>query len=254
MRLSRGFTLIEMIMALVILAFISLGIGAYLQLGAGGYSDTIDRERLQSEARFVIERLTREIRHAAPNSVSFSSGCLSFYPVLLTATYLNEPDPDPDHAKAPVLEVLVPPDSQQISLWNSGVNGNRAAVGFVSVSDYQADEDASIVVGALTKAPTTADPTASLQLSQWLGDRSPGQRLYLFSDQVAFCQVGDSLVRRVNNGTGYTLTNTLSHFNVAVSGAGLNSNGLIHLELTFSDPVSQESSDYSQSVQVINVL
>ncbi|NAX49370.1 prepilin-type N-terminal cleavage/methylation domain-containing protein [Photobacterium halotolerans] len=249
MRPSKGFTLIEMIMALVILAFISLGIGAYLQLGARGYSDTIDRERLQSEARFVIERLTREIRHAAPNSVSFSSGCLSFYPVLLTAAYLNEPDPT-----APVLEVLVPPDSQQISLWNSGINGYRAAVGFVSASDYQADEDASIVVGALTKAPTTADPTASLQLSRWLGDRSPGQRLYLFSDQVAFCQVGNTLVRRVNNGTGYTLTNTLSHFNVAVSGAGLNSNGLIHLALTFSDPVSQESSDYSQSVQVINVL
>lgn len=249
MRPSKGFTLIEMIMALVILAFISLGIGAYLQLGARGYSDTIDRERLQSEARFVIERLTREIRHAAPNSVSFSSGCLSFYPVLLTAAYLNEPDP-----VDLVLEVLVPPDSQQIALWNSGVNGNRAAVGFVSASDYQADEDASIVVGALTKTPTAADPTASLQLSQWLGDRSPGQRLYLFSDQVAFCQVGDSLVRRVNNGTGYTLTNTLSHFNVAVSGAGLNSNGLIHLALTFSDPVSQESSDYSQSVQVINVL
>ncbi|MEI8594640.1 PilW family protein [Photobacterium sp. Hal280] len=252
MRSLRGFTLIEMIMALVILAFISLGIGAYLQLGARGYVDTIDRERLQSEARFVIERLTREIRHAAPNSVSFSSGCLSFYPVRFTATYLNEPDPD--HAGAPVLEVLVPPDSQHIALWNSGVNGNRVAVGFVSASDYQADASASMVVDALTKAPTTADPTASLQLSQWLGDRSPGQRLYLFADQVAFCQVGNTLVRRVNDGTASVLTDTLSHFNVAVSGAGLNSNGLIHLEMTFTDPVSQESSDYSQSVQVINVL
>lgn len=249
MRPSKGFTLIEMIMALVILAFISLGIGAYLQLGARGYSDTIDRERLQSEARFVIERMTREIRHAAPNSVSFSNGCLSFYPVVLTGAYLNEPDPID-----PVLEVLVPPDSQQMNLWNSGVNGNRAAVGFVSVSDYQADAGESIVVEALTKAPTAADPTATLQLSQWLGDRSPGQRLYLFSDRVAFCQDGNTLVRRVNNGAAYALTDTLSRFDVAVSGAGLNSNGLIHLELSFRDPVSQESSDYSQSVQVINVL
>ena len=249
MRSLRGFTLIEMIMALVILAFISLGIGAYLQLGARGYADTIDRERLQSEARFVIERLTREIRHAAPNSVSFNSGCLSYYPVLFTATYLNEPD-----TTTSLLEVLIPPDLQHIALWSSGVNGKRVAVGFVSASDYQADADASIVVEALTKAPTAADPTASLQLSQWLGDRSPGQRLYLFDDQVAFCQVGNTLVRRVNDGTAYVLTDTLSHFNVAVSGAGLNSNGLVHLEMTFTDPVSQESSDYSQSVQVINVL
>ncbi|MBV7262064.1 type II secretion system protein [Photobacterium sp. WH24] len=251
MRPSRGFTLIEMIMALVILAFISLGIGAYLQLGAGGYSDTIDRERLQSEARFVIERLTREIRHAAPNSVSFSSGCLSFYPVYLTATYYSRLEPQESETE---LSGLVPPDSQHIALWNTGIKDKRAAVGFVSASDYQADEDASMEFFELTKTPTAADPTVSLKLSRWLGDRSPGQRLYLFSDQVAFCQVGDSLVRRVKNGTGYTLTNTLSHFNVAVSGAGLNSNGLIHLALTFRDPVSQESSDYSQSVQVINVL
>ncbi|UTM57646.1 type II secretion system GspH family protein [Photobacterium sp. CCB-ST2H9] len=247
MRPTRGFTLIEMIMAMVVLAFITLGIGTYLQLGAQGYTDTIHRERLQAEARFVIERLTREIRHAAPNSLSFSKGCLSFYPVYLVAAYRSEPDMSGLH-------VLVPPDAQQIALWNRELKDYRAAAGFTGAGEYQAADDDSMVITGTSKQPTLADPTATLQLSQWLGDRSPGKRLYLFSRRVAFCQEGERLIRRVNQGAGEELTDKLNRFDVALSGSGLNSNGLIHLEMTFADPVSRESSEYTQSVQVINVL
>ncbi|KDM92796.1 PilW family protein [Photobacterium galatheae] len=248
MRLNRGFTLIELIMAMVVLAFISLGIGTYLQLGAQGYTETIHRERLQSEARFVIERLTREIRHAAPNSVSFNSGCLSFYPVYLTATYRNAPTGNEP------LTVLVPPDEQQIALWDQALENDRVAVGFVSAGDYQADDADSMVITKVSKRPTMSDLSATLQLSQWLGDRSPGQRLYLFSRRVAFCQHGERLIRQINQEAGEVLTDKLNRFDVAVSGSGLNSNGLIHFDMTLTDPVSRESSDYSQSVQVINVL
>lgn len=65
---NRGFTLIEMVITIVVGSFIMLGIAGYLQLGAKGYADTIDRQKLQTQAQFVIEKMSREIRHAVPNS------------------------------------------------------------------------------------------------------------------------------------------------------------------------------------------
>ncbi|QUJ67140.1 type II secretion system protein [Photobacterium sp. GJ3] len=245
MHVQKGFTLIELIMALVVLAFISLGIGAFLQLGAQGYTDTVDRERLQSEARFVVERLTRELRHAAPNSVQVSSGCLSFYPVSLAATYWQVPDVSDQ------INVLVQPDAQTVAKWNQGVDGQRVAVGYTSATEYQ---NGTARVMEINKSPTQAEPIATLTVLPRLTDRSPGRRLYLYSSSVSFCQQGNLLLRRVENGPAVTLTNKLNHFEAAAAGGGLNDNGLIHFEMTLTDPVSQESSDYSQSVQVINVL
>ncbi|MCG6332696.1 prepilin-type N-terminal cleavage/methylation domain-containing protein, partial [Vibrio alginolyticus] len=50
---NRGFTLIEMVITIVVGSFIMLGIAGYLQLGAKGYADTIDRQKLQTQAQFV---------------------------------------------------------------------------------------------------------------------------------------------------------------------------------------------------------
>ncbi len=65
---DRGFTLMEMIVTIVVGSFIMLGIAGYVQLGMKGYADTIDRQRIQTQAQFVLEKMTREIRHAVPNS------------------------------------------------------------------------------------------------------------------------------------------------------------------------------------------
>ena len=101
---------VELIISIVILGIISLGIGSYLRLGAGSYVSAVDRERLQSEARFVIERLTREVRHAAPNSVSVEDGAaFSFYPVELAAFYFDQPS-----ATASQIELLPRPGRARI--------------------------------------------------------------------------------------------------------------------------------------------
>ena len=79
----RGFTLIEMIVTIFIGSIIMLGIAAYLHLGVQGYSDSIARQRLQTQAQFVIEKMSREIRHAVPNSFFIDENeknCLEFIP------------------------------------------------------------------------------------------------------------------------------------------------------------------------------
>ncbi len=81
---TRGFTLMEMIVTIVIGSFIMLGIAGYVQLGMKGYADTIERQRMQMQAQFVLEKMSREIRHAVPNSFHVPTGatnCLEFMPI-----------------------------------------------------------------------------------------------------------------------------------------------------------------------------
>lgn len=65
---SRGFTLIEMIMTIIVGSILVLGIAGFLELGAKGYTDTVARQRIQTQAQFVLEKMSRELRHAVPNS------------------------------------------------------------------------------------------------------------------------------------------------------------------------------------------
>ncbi|NMT50501.1 PilW family protein, partial [Vibrio parahaemolyticus] len=72
------------VITIVVGSFIMLGIAGYLQLGAKGYADTIDRQKLQTQAQFVIEKMSREIRHAVPNSFFINEkekNCLMFMPI-----------------------------------------------------------------------------------------------------------------------------------------------------------------------------
>ncbi len=83
---ERGFTLIEMILTIIVGGIIVLGIAGFVEIGMKGYSETIERQRLQTQAKFVLEKMSREIRHSVPNIVSNSAvssadSCVSFYPI-----------------------------------------------------------------------------------------------------------------------------------------------------------------------------
>ncbi|MCW8330428.1 prepilin-type N-terminal cleavage/methylation domain-containing protein [Photobacterium sp. SDRW27] len=254
-RTHRGFTLLELIIALVILAIISLGIGSYLRLGASGYVSTVDRERLQSEARFVIERLSREVRHAAPNSVRINDGCLSFYPVYLSAFYFDQPS-------STASEIEIVPRQDEQALWAAKDEDGKAqiansgiAVGFASAEQYGA------VLKPTAVSATISGGVGTLSYTNPINSQSPAKRLYLYGEQVSFCFDGNRLLtRQENDGDAVIISNKLDSFKVEVSGAGLNSNGVVHMALKFADPrTSQngqkgETSNYNHSVQVINVL
>ena len=84
----RGFTLIEMIATIVIGSIMMLGIAGYVKLGMKGYADSIGRQRIQTQAQFVLEKMSREIRHAVPNSFyEPSSNCLAFVPIEFSGFY-----------------------------------------------------------------------------------------------------------------------------------------------------------------------
>ncbi|HIF9397382.1 TPA: PulJ/GspJ family protein [Photobacterium damselae] len=241
MKKLQGFTLMEMVIAMVILAIIMVGIGSYIEAGVKGYSSTVDRERLQSEARFLLARMTKEIRHAAPNSLSVSdtlgSECLSFYPIVGSAAYY---DNLPNNSYS--LNISTFDDAKK---WN---RGNKIAVGFIDPQQY---EKSDINFATLSD---DKDNLWSLTVSSPITTSSPANRLYLYKNKISYCLLNSTIVRMTDNKTPIVMAQNVSQFKPEVEVAGLSSNAIALIGLQFKDPSSQEVANYNHSVQVLNAL
>ncbi|MGF1680625.1 PilW family protein [Photobacterium minamisatsumaniensis] len=246
-RMQQGFTLMEMVIALVILAIISLAIGSYLQLGAQGYIGTVNRDRAQSIARFALEKMTREIRHAAPNSVEVNSPgrCLSFYPVKLSGFYLAEP----------INTALdFSPTVGSVDEWTTIQSNAWMAVGLPSAKQY--DEKRNTI---RTVEQSSDDGVLTATLALPLTSSSPANRLYSYSEKVSYCfdSTTNELHRLVDNmlpSKNTLIAQDVQAVSFASEGVGMNSNGMVHIGLVIQREQTGELSNYEHSVQVINVL
>ncbi|MGF1738454.1 PilW family protein [Photobacterium satsumensis] len=239
---SKGFSLMEMVIALVILGIISLAIGSYLQLGAEGYVSTVSRDRVQSQARFALEKMTREIRHAAPNSLASTGNCISFYPIHLAGFTLG---------KARTVNVeLVPTIGTEIE-WQAVSSDDKLALaaGLGNSADYAAQ---SFKISRVDAGPNGSG-TVVVNVSTPLDNRSPANRAYAYGQPVSFCLEANVLRRKSGNSSA-VIAEQLSAFDVEVNGKGLENNSMVHLNLTFQEGRTGESFSYEHTVQVINVL
>ena len=94
-RRSRGFTLVEMVIVIVITGIIGAMVAVFIRVPVQGYIDTTARAALADTADTAARRLTRDVRLALPNSVRVTGGG-QFLELLLTKTggrYLSDSDP-----------------------------------------------------------------------------------------------------------------------------------------------------------------
>ncbi|MDV6253639.1 type II secretion system protein [Vibrio sp. EA2] len=249
----RGFTLIEMIVTIVIGSIIMLGIAAYLRLGVQGYSDSIARQRLQTQAQFAIEKMSREIRHAVPNSFEVTQGnsCISFFPIAMSGLYVRRGTNEIDFIVGNVDETgnrydRIPENLRMI------INPTHSA-------DFYNSSD-NMDVGEIEKSAnvfTTSNGNA-------FSNDSVGNRFYLFHPRtgVRYCWDADKkILTRGNISTDKhgnddmvnvaTISDHVSSLTFAYEPRSLHSGGIVHINLEFEQ--NGESSVYQQDVQVLNV-
>ncbi|EJO9870031.1 prepilin-type N-terminal cleavage/methylation domain-containing protein [Vibrio vulnificus] len=226
---SRGFTLVEMVLTLIVGSILVLGIAGFVELGTKGYVDSVDRQRIQIQAQFVLEKLSREFRHAVPNSFSDSGNCLSFYPIVYSGFYavegndirflIGNTNVTPPLANG--LSLVINPSRQQDLVSDSfDVSGLINDAGYFAVSNQAAS----------------------------LESNSINRRHYIFNanGRVEYCFTAGRISRN-----GVQVADSVSAASFNYLEPTLQRGGLVHIKLTFTQ--NDESSHYQQDVQVLNV-
>lgn len=241
---SRGFTLVELIVTLTILAIVSGGIFGFIASGAAGYVESRNRDALQSGARFAVERVARELRHAVPNSLTVTSNaqCLTYWPIVYTGIYADREDGTNQ------LEVAI---SAIDKPWQSQINDGKHRIVFAPSKSQDLTTAASNSY-AITGVSGSTLTTSKVASDDWpVG--SPSSRFYLYRHSVTFCFDGTALTRRVNDGSSaaVTLVNNLSSGSrFAIASEPLSGGNLVRIFYRFVQ--SGEISEYDQQVQVLN--
>ena len=96
MRLSRGFTLIELVVTIVIASVLSLAVMQFISAPVDAYVSQSRRAALVDEAQLAIRRIAEDVRSAVPNSVRVgcSGRCVELLHTLSGARYRASPPGD----------------------------------------------------------------------------------------------------------------------------------------------------------------
>ena len=274
---SRGFTLIELVTSIVLLSILAVSVASYIGIAARMYVDVTEREQLLAQSRFAIERLSRELRNATPNSIRIihsntpSLACLEFTPFLRSGVYTQAPV-EPDESDR--VEVIAAEGFETASLANRLVIYPRQAN--FPTDSHTIYDDANpantLVSGLNANEPDSSVYTAVLELATLhsFSHHSPEQRWYLLASPVSYCVVQGQL-RRYNDYGFYvaqptpatSLSNgvlmaegivnlTMGELVFRYDAAVLNRNAVVNIFFRYSSNLSDDTF-FNHEVHILNV-
>ena len=236
----QGFTLIEMIITMIVGSILVVGIAGFVELGARGYTNTVDRQRLQTQAKFVLEKITREVRHAVPNMlnqnvVAPGASCISFFPIVTSGIYAVSND-----------------DLQFVT------GDNRLTVaGLAPLSLVINPTEAAPTNNIFPLATVTATNNTFLLANESVNlvGNSVSNRHYIYNPngRVNYCIVNGRVWRSEGNGALIPISDTGVTGTLDYQPANVQRNGVVHLEFEFRNQVGDELTNFQQDIQVINV-
>ncbi|MDR9766391.1 type II secretion system protein [Shewanella baltica] len=269
---TRGFTLVEMVTVILILGILVVGVSSFIIFGTRIFVESSSVDQVLSQSRFAVERMTRELRSALPNSVrvntdSLTYQCIEFVPIEASTTYLTMPI-TPAAAASTGIVIL---DNTASAI---RVNQFAWIYPLVDADVYSSarQKRAQVKTIAISGNQVTLTFTAPTRFAE----ASPRQRIYFGSSPVSYCfEKGASgndlqIVRYAGYnfntvqpnpatmGTGVlmaqSVANSLDNSNdlpLILTQSSLVNNAMVHLQPRFN--VNGETFQYRHQVQVINV-
>jgi MSHA biogenesis protein MshO len=194
---TQGFTLVELVLVIIILGIMAVGISGFITLSTQTYLNATNRDELIGNARFVIERLSRELRNAVPNSIRIESWagdriqCIQFIPIVASTIYTDIPVSPELASKSLSVIPFEGIDGSPYDCDNSAGCTDLVTAYPLNSDDLYADPMLSS--GKLFRVKNV-DTSASLwkinianTADITFDEDSPTQRLYFANEKVSYC-------------------------------------------------------------------
>ncbi|WP_404368105.1 type II secretion system protein [Marinobacter sp.] len=254
----NGFTLVELVIVIVLLAIVATISVRFVALSTGGAIDTGARQQRALAGVVISEQVTRALREALPTSVRTNGSCIEWMPTVAASNYLDLPrGSNPDSFEAVPLA------------------GGQSANGRIVVYGYGGDlynpsspgpiSPPATVPGGSSPVTVTFDGGATHRFNT----NSPEKRFYVVSEPVTFCQSGRFLYRYSNygiqSGIGASLSPAMPNRQVLAATLQANSlnfevmpptlqrGAVVAFEYVLEDTDSGETMPVRQEVQIRNV-
>jgi len=185
---QSGFSLVELVITIVVLGIIMAGSATYISNSTVAYTNIAQREQLTSLGRVTIEKVTRELRSALPNSIRVQNNCIEFFPVKAGSVYLS----------LPVASAASSFSAVSFSIPASASIEHVIVYPFNTTALYAQTNPGPIAAYTGTAGSPTA--TVSLNSNYQFAFHAPHRRFYLAEDPVSYCVVGTDLNRYENYG------------------------------------------------------
>jgi len=265
LRKNVGFTLVEMVMVIIILGVLVLGVSSFVILGTRIFVESTSVDQVLSQSRFAMERMTREIRNAVPNTLRVTANpgtfqCIEFVPIQASGSYLELPiAPDVTSKKG----TIVTP--------SQGIDTDHRMLVYPLTPEHIYSASATATEGRLLGVKKYKKTTNKVTFDSAVrfSEASPRNRFFMINNAVSYCFFTNGDIRRYAD---YDLFNTeqpapvamgtgvLMAENMVISTAGwpisytpgtLSNNAVVQLTPRFV--VNGQEFQYQHQVQVVNV-
>jgi len=173
----RGFTLIELMVVIVILAVVATAGTQFIVSTIQSYNQTQTRSKLINTGRQAIERVTRQLRGALPYSLRLTNtnACIEFLPIAGGGNYLADL-PDTDNGA---------PAAISFATATHAVDFGTAE--YVSVGSLASTEVYGAGPVSLATLDVDAPALVTLTAAKSWQRNSINRRFYLVDNPQAFC-------------------------------------------------------------------
>ncbi len=268
-RRSGGFTLVEMVTVIALTAILGLVVWRNLSLPVRAFNDGARRAEAVATAHLAMERMSREIRLALPNSVRVSADGFAIEFLRASGSGRYRAAADPADPNGDPLDLAVSSDAFQVlGAWSLGAI--RTGNGLAQCLDGSAD---CLVIYNTGSPANCSGQAAGTRTNAWCGDNlagilsadastrilsvsrsaagtawptgSPWQRFYVVDSAISFLCSGDELHRYSGyglastqplppSGTGALLADHVSACSFRYEAGSASRTGLVSLQLTLS--------------------